>query len=705
MKGAAFVSVLAGVILLWPQQRLPELTVAARPSRREVRRVGVNLGLWTSWGAEQLSANVLKNPGFEGVVDGAIVVVRSSSGDRFTDDTSWLARPMGFWDGGSYSIRTGALAGQEGIILRSAVQDGFAEFRVAESTEGLQPGDVVAVRATHAGERPTQWWYSPGTGTIAAEPGQRPAGDGRTTLRLTSAGGVTAVFSYLDAIGARAGKLLPINGNWSLSVWVKADRPDTPVQASFQRQGSPAFLAATAFAGLEWRQLRWDFAGRDDGPPGVLELRIATTAAEASLWLDDASLRAEPAGVTAFRDEVISALAALRPGYLRDWQGQLGDTFQNRLAPESARAPSRYRPGAAASADYGYSLPEFLELCAAVGASPWVVLPPVMSDEEWSNAGAYLSSAATKWGFSEIVVEFGNENWNPLFRPAGIPNPTAAQAAASRGFRFLRSGAHDDPRLVALLGGDYYDVRQLRAIADPGRLTGVAPYWAFDPQPGSGPGQLFSDAGDLDEAVAAAANPAIYEMNASSLGGSDALERVNELVTSRAAGGAMAWHALRAMNAGVTKQCVYSLAGFDAFGDGRRLVRLFGIMRDLASGSAQRPTAMALALLNRAIQGEAYAVNTPSADYQAMAFRSGGRWSAAICSRSAHTEKVRIRFPAGEPFAGKAVVLDSPQVLSNNENETQVYERETPLWRTGGCVEFEIPAYGFAVLSPAGGEK
>ena len=40
-------------------------TVASTPAVSDIRRAGVNLGSWTSWGAEQLSSNVLKNPSFD----------------------------------------------------------------------------------------------------------------------------------------------------------------------------------------------------------------------------------------------------------------------------------------------------------------------------------------------------------------------------------------------------------------------------------------------------------------------------------------------------------------------------------------------------------------------------------------------------------------------------------------------------------------
>ena len=86
---------------------------------QQVTRFGVNLGGWTSWGAEQLSSNVIKNPGFEGVIDRAIAISGHSGDGSFDDAPNWLARPDGFWDGARYDIRTGSSAGKGGAIARS----------------------------------------------------------------------------------------------------------------------------------------------------------------------------------------------------------------------------------------------------------------------------------------------------------------------------------------------------------------------------------------------------------------------------------------------------------------------------------------------------------------------------------------------------------------------------------------------------------
>ena len=158
--------------------------------------------------------------------------------------------------------------------------------------------------------------------------------------------------------------------------------------------------------------------------------------------LDDVVLeRASDLG-NAFRAEVVGALAALHPAYLRDWQSQLGDTLANRLAPSFARSPSRYRPDNDGSQQlFLYSLPYFLALCHQIGAQPWIVIPTTFYDSEFAGLGTYLAQAQAIYNFNEIVVEFGDENWNSDFRPAGVENPVPMGQLSDRAFRTIRQAA------------------------------------------------------------------------------------------------------------------------------------------------------------------------------------------------------------------------------------------------------------------------
>ena len=131
----------------------PRLSVAPRPSMNDALRVGINLGTRTSWGAEQLASNVIRNPGFEETIDRAIVMVSHHDGPGSEDDQGWLERPNGFWKGASYEIRSGRFAGKSGVIIGSwqTGPDGFPEFLTQGPPPDLAKGDVSAIQ--HSGRR------------------------------------------------------------------------------------------------------------------------------------------------------------------------------------------------------------------------------------------------------------------------------------------------------------------------------------------------------------------------------------------------------------------------------------------------------------------------------------------------------------------------------------------------------------------------
>ena len=697
----------------------PGFHVLPEPAQRQARPLGINLGAPTAWGAEQLLANVLSNPGFEGNVDGAVIRVRTVEGRSVVDDSQGLARPAGFWDGGAFSVRTGRLAGMAGRIVASDGPGGFQRIELDADAASIAPGDVLAVRRISAGGLPAHWWYqNSGGGQVRTDTSiRRPRGAGRQSLLLAPAGEEPAgVVSYLDALPDRAGKLLPLRGEWRLGVWVRGSGPAPELRVTLRRQGSPLMFEERVPASAGWKWREWRFTPEDDGSPGLLEFRLEASGGGNQIWLDDVSLRPSAAGVSGFRPEVTATLLALHPGYLRDWQGQLGDSFENRIARPDARLCSRYRPGADSELFYGYSLPEFLALCHETGAAPWIVAPTTWSDEEWRQAGELLGSAWRRFGFTEMVVEFGNENWNQLFRPAGVPNAPAMAAAARRGFELMRAGANGAPLSFAL--GGWFGNNTYLADAAPGAtlasVHAVAPYYAQSLPAGTSAAGLlpllFPDdrvafAAFARQAAANRAEPAFYEMNAHSLGGDAALEDVSAVVTSAASGAALLYRALHALDAGVRRQCLYSLGGFDTFRwtDGKP-VRLFGMTRDLATASRFRPTGLAMAMANEVIAGDYHRV-VDSGDgapdgIAIAAFHDGLKWSLVAASSLSHESQITVRFPPGGRLPRVVKTMVAPDPLADNEGVEAVNVLASGAEGRAGALLLRVPAYGVVVALP-----
>ncbi len=692
----------------------PSVTVTNSVLVKQVQRMGINLGTWTSWGAEQLAANVLKNPGFEGNIDRAIVIVKQASPGMFTDDQNWLGRPDGFWTGASYDVRSGAHAGQTGMIAGSRTSDGSG-FPCYASQDGLllAPGDVVALTRADHNDLPADWWFSTSAGaSYAAELTQtRPGSPGVRSLRLSSTGGALAqADSYLDALAQRAGKLLPLQGQWKLSFWARLDNGNAVLRIFLKRDGTDPFLAETIPVSSSWKFFEFSLKPDDRGLAGTLDLRFEVQGVPSGdVLLDDAELR-RTSDNTEFRSEVQTVLHHLRPAYLRDWEGQLGDTFENRVAAPFARRTSRYRPGDASQADYAYGLSDFLDLSARIGASPWIIAPTTFSDGECAQLGSFLADRQSAFHFPEIVVEFGNENWNLLFRPAGIPQAVAHGQAADRCLGAIRRNGGDIP-LRTVINAQHANPSAAIEFAAASResdIVSLAPYFLTDLQTGVPIDQvlplLFAGDGGRLHAIASSAlelqkETAVYEVNLHTDGGTATDGERTPVTSGVSSAAAVAVTMLDALASGVRRQCSYVLAGFDnqsAAPNG--FVRLWGVTRDLATSNHLRPTGLGLAMINSAIQGDLMKTDSADASIRSYGFREHRHWTLVLASTSADEKAVQVRFPADGELPNQARTLTGDSPLATNEDGEHVTVRESVLQFTGRSTEVTVPAYGLVVL-------
>lgn len=665
------------------------VTVTGAVEVSGVRRFGVNLGTWTSWGAEQLPANVLKNPGFEGLVDRALAIVAFSGPGEFSDDTAWLARPDGFWTGAEYEVLTGSAAGLRGRI-RSSQSRGVGGLPWFE-TEGpaVGHGDVIALTRIDDEALPTQWWMDAAVSSqIAVKREARPGSPGVRSLSLDTPG--AKITSYLDAIGPRAGKLLPVEGSWRLAFWAKGSWDGALLSVEFQREGAAEFLSQSVRPGSSWRRYDFLFRAEDSGPAGILKLTFIHAGGPGSLLLDDVELARAADDDGGFRAEVVGALEQLRPGYVRDWQGQLGDTLENRIAAPYARRAARYRPGGAEATDFGYGLAETLELCRRVGADPWLVVPTAFGEQECAGLGRYLGARAAD--FREVLVEFGNENWNPLFRPAGIPDPAHHAAAAGRCLSAIRryAGPAVVRTVVNAQAANPDAASRLGALATDADVVAVAPYFLTSLEAGApfqaGLQQLFTVA----PVPGAIPRPAVYEVNLHTTGGDAPEAERRAVVGSAAAGAALSRTMLRWLRAGARRQCAYTLAGFDArLENGEGFVPLWGLTRDLAGIGHWRPTGRALVLVNSVIQDSLLKVSGESDGVEVFAFASGACASASIVNSAAEVRRVEIR------FAGR--VPERARLLTDSDVVDVSFER------LGEALRLDLPAQSLVVLPAQGG--
>jgi len=694
-----------------------QLTLGAPAGGLSLPRYGINLGGPSAWGAEQLLANVVANPGFESVLDRSLVVVASVAGtQQWGRTTGWNSRPAGFWRGASGEVLTGAHAG----VLFRVLNDTPAALpeRAAMHTDPplpqLQANDVVSLQIENTPTVPARWW---GQGGIGTEAGTPAASGGQRVVRLEPVVGTTTVISsYIDTL-ARAGRMLPVTGAWEVRFTAKASRAaPARLRVRLAREGGEVFIDQTVTLDTAWAVTRLPFTGLEP-TTGQGTLALSFSLVQGSVDLDDVYLGESNAGASGFRQVVVDTLRQLKPGHLREWQGQLGDTTANRLADDTARRPVRYRPGDA-EVLHTYSLSQTFALCKAVGAQPWLILPTTLGTSEAFRYGEAVRRLATQHGVGQVMVEFGNENWNPLFAAAGFVSGPAHAVAAQRALAALRSGygpvLPGEPALITHVNARLDDIA---GVADLARLpavdrVSVAPYFAYSlnaTQTLSDQwGQVFAQTRGADlQALTAAtrgipgtkASVSAYELNLHTTEGDAPLALRNALVTGAASGPALAGRLLQGTLAGVREQAVYALAGFDAFAANGDPVRLFGVTRDLAWAGHFRPTGLALGMLNEVAGGLAQAATCagPGCDgITAVAFVSERvRW--AIVNSHATDQTLSVA-QACQGQAPQALLLNGQNLWLNNETASMVAPTVPASQCKGADLHIVIPPRSLVTL-------
>jgi len=704
----------------------------------DVPRIGVNLGRWRSYGAGQLCHNVLQNPGFEGTLDRIMVAVHRASAAGFTGREKALARPDDFWKGTRVEVRTGTSAGWQGIVARSlrAGRNGLAEFITQQPPPPLQPGDMI-VLTRNSDEHPPGRWSIPASaaGRVAPVVGSTPPeSPGFRSVALRGAPEHPAEVRYsLDTIDGRAGKLLPLEGKWRLAFWSKAEREPGELRVSFTRRGSPApyhrlrneadradtdvrvFIDQRIRAAAEWQRTQIDFEAADNGPSGPLELRFVAEG-PGGILLDDAELGPLDDSGGAFRAAVVRALRFLRPGYLRDWQGQEHDALENRLVDSFARRTVRSsgRPG---EVEFYYSLPDFLELCHAAQALPWIVVPTEFSDRELAELGQFLKRRSGRDRFREIVVEFGRERGDVRRTPADVSNAGLDAVLADSAFELVRKGFGASSPLVTALSGPFSDAAGALAVAaSTPHADALAVNSCFlrslaaRALASARLARLFPDDRSTFSELAAGLRTqtkdlAISEVDLHTTGGKASASGRDATTAGAAAAAALAQRILEAQAAGARRQCAPALTGDDTpTGDRSGVAPLWGLIRDLGPTQRFRPTGLAVAMLNRAIAGDLHqaALTPDTGDITFAAYRSSGGWSMTIVSARETPLAVDVIFPSTPtaPLPTRLLRLDAPSPWATNEDSEQVRIVEEPVRSDGSQISFRLPPLSLMVLIP-----
>lgn len=649
---SAAVLVTAGISGAYAQST----NIAVGPSvlQPSVKRLGVNLNSRDYYDAGQITKNlVMRNPGFEGEIYQSTIQCAAGTPTTCLDNDPWSAWPNGFWNGATFQFFYGAAQGATGTISNYTAATGGNGGTFTFSQSGIAPanGDYMIVRMKVPGNPAAGWWPSTsGNGSIAANTSDLPPNTtGLQTVAISAPTGSDSVTlaSYFDGDAGRSFILL--SGTYQLTFKAKGIGGSNQIALSLQRPGTATYLNQIVNLTNSWATYTYTFTASELGANlNNVALSFGTVGAD-SFYMDDVSLaqtNSNPANTTAFLDPVVTTLQTLQPGSLRFWANQLGDTLDNLIADQFGRQRSGFLAFYTEQDDISYGLQEFLQLSAAVGAEPWIVVPSTFSLTDASNLIEYLAgSSSTPYGskraaggnpnpwtssFTKIHLEFGNEEWNGSFKGGSIeyPQPYGQQAQAI--FGAMRSNPAYIPSAFDLvLGGQAVDAGRNQSIqnyCNNNDSFSVAPYMMntvnsySDNQDLFGstfaePEALISSAGSAEgvsggmmtlnqQAIQASSHPVplvMYEMNFSTTQGSITQAALNSYVSSLGAGLATIDAMLQQMAQGVLTQNLWNLTQYNfQLADGN-WAYLYGTVVDMGPTNQRRPQYLALQLANQAI--------------------------------------------------------------------------------------------------------
>jgi alpha-L-arabinofuranosidase len=737
-----------------------------------VTRLGINLGDQTSYDSGQMVKNLIfGNQGFEGMKYRSILNCVQVSANTCTDDNTYDPQPTGFWTNATYLVISGAQAGASGTITASTsipISCGNCGQQVVtfDKNLGLAAGDYVAVTNSFPGNAQTGWSAVPaGNATFATElQDLSPETVGKQALRITATGASDSASLTRGWDTTDNKTFLQMNGHFALTFRAKGTGGTNKVSVLVDRlTGEAAFLQQTVNLTSSWADYSLPFTASENGSE-IGHIQLVFSLAQSGMLIDDVSLTqtdSDPTNTTAFRDDVVNALKTLRPGTLRmNTTAAIGADLYDQIAPVFAR----YREGAftntAIQTNLPYGIPEFLQLCAAVGADPWITIPTATTPQEITDFMDYLQgSGSTTYSkirvaggqvapwtsvFSTIHIEFGNETWNAGFAGETMNN-VAYPAWANQVFAAARKSPGYEPAKFDLVIDGFsvdpgYSSAVLQGSTQQDSIS-IAPYLAGTVNTGTTAaifqalfaepewidtpgGTVYQNAMNATARTTSASGTArptrisVYETNMGTVAGTITQAQQDQFVPSVGAGVALADHMLQMMRLGIWVQNAYELPDYDFTGSNGNTTQLFGLTVDMGSQNLRRPSFLAEALANTAVQGSMLATvqtganptwNQPlSTDgvqlsaahqIQSFSFLNGTSHSLVLFNLSTSTA-LPVLFSGVNAPSGSVQVsqLTSANITDNNETSNTVQTTSTSA-NISATVPYVLPAYSMTVLT------
>lgn len=640
------------------------ITIGPQVLHTGVERFGINLGGQNFYDSGQMLRNlVARNPGFEGEIWQSILRCKVTTATTCTEENQYTQWPAGFLNGAHFEVISGGAEGEAGTVLSStaATPPNGITLRFAAPPHPLKPGDFVVVRMNKPGDATAGWWTdASGGASFATERADlSPKTVGKQAVRIEAAapGQTATLSSYFDSLEGHS--FVHLHGPCVIRFRARPTGGAGQMRVALTRldtvHGRHEFFTRDVKLTPGWNDYTFSVPAHEDST-AVGTVGLQFTLAGSSALLDDVSLVDGSAGFegrAAFREEVVQTLRGLHPGILRsmDSGGSFGTSLDNLLQPMFARQRTGYSTQDLKHEDIPVGLGDFLELCALVGADPWISLPAGLSSEEGSHLIDFLAGpAATPYGakraslgrrapwtetFHTIHLELGNEEWNSgSFPGSTIQDPTAYSHRAGVIFGAMRHSPSFKAAQFDLIAGTWNAVpwwtgQEFAAAANIDTLA-IAPYLFSEFNDASSDeavyGSMLAEPEQLDSRgngivaqqaaeIAKGRRPgqrplklAVYEVNLGTMSGGATQAQLDHAIPSWGGGLAVADHMLLMLrDQGITAQALFCLPEFRNYftntaGGGKETMPLWGAVVDMGGATdRKRPTYLALQAINQAI--------------------------------------------------------------------------------------------------------
>ena len=408
----------------------------------------VDMNMWVQDGTEP---TITRLPG-TATGGGANFILNEA--DPKTD--YWETLGEGFFNGGR--VRVYRAEGDTVRLVRdSAISayhtGGAAGYRIelADNGEAVQAGDSYIVERLHqdapnalANPRmdfvkrnelwipfTAEWTGVPANVTVTRD---TDAVVGLGSLKVVSQESIEAGIQQYNVYPLdESTTVFDPNATYTVDVWLKQTGiPDGKVHVWF---GQYPQVSQQFTVNGDWAQYSFTFSGLQPLPAESSTNTVSISfSGKGTLWVDNPRIYDSSAAPYALMPAAKQALMDYHPGTIRIWSGHtnvaLGQTLDSWLA-EPGAALNHYDVGIGIISSTPFSLPEALKLTQEVGGTPWLIVSPAFSEQEWQNLIEYLSGSVdtpygalraargqpTPWTdvFDHIRIELGNETWNGIF--------------------------------------------------------------------------------------------------------------------------------------------------------------------------------------------------------------------------------------------------------------------------------------------------